>query len=342
MFSTLIIGVNVDSRNCYTRVLTLKKGKILHDELKEFRTVPGDIPIEAAKFIRKLRKKHPFTYVATLSHSIHQGAIDTIRADEYLKFGIRSNEVRSVIVQEAWSAYISREGIAEARGKFAKSQGVDFLFSPFALLYEGIKGRLDEKKRLYVLQQQSDLALAIMNAKGLYFGGFFILESEMEASTEKKPEEEMALGETPLEPASPAKITEALSALDNELEEIGELEELDDSVMIEDFEEHEAPLPKHNEKEEERSALDDFARAISVAKFIKDSLSEFYKNEVYRSDFIDEIVILDTYGISSGALTYLKNTLLIDIKTHALDVTSSLVKMAELEIKEREGGARGI
>lgn len=347
IFATLLVGVNTDSRSCYIRILRLKKGKIISDEFKEFKTVSGDIPIEAAKFIRRLRKNNPFTYIAAMSHSIHQGAIGTIDKEEYRRFGIRSKEVHGVEIQGRWTTYIAHEGIAEARQKFAKSYGFDFLFSPFVLLYKGVKKRLDSKKRLYVLQRRSDLALGVMDKEGLYFGGFFILESEVSEGEGEKGEgaasEESVSEEATSAMSSPPPFTEALSALDNELEEIGALEELDDSVILEDFEEHEVALPSGDEPQQnEKSALDDFARAMNVARLVKDSLGEFYKNDVYASDFIDEIVILDTYGISSSALTYLKNTLLIEVKTILLDVTSLLVDLAQSELREREGEASGV
>ena len=325
LFSTFIIGVNVDFRNCYVRVKVSKRGQVTRDELHEFKTVQGDVPIEAAKFIRRLRKKNPFTYVATISHSIQQGAIGTVKEGDFIRFGIFARDVKTVGIQKMWSAYIAKEGIAESRRKFAKSQGIDFLFSPFLVLHQALKGRLDSKKRLYILQQRSNLTLAVMNKEKLYFGGFFVLESELEGDSRGDGLKENMSGRS-----SSTNITDALEMLDNELGEIGALEELDDHITLEDFEEHSAPLPQNDEK----SSLDDFARILDIEKFIHNSLAEFYKNEIYESDFVSEIVILDTYGISSGALAHLRGTLLIDVKAIPLETTATLVALAEMELSE--------
>ncbi|MGP1450237.1 MAG: hypothetical protein ACTTJS_03805 [Wolinella sp.] len=340
MFSTFIVGVIVDARSCHVRMVTLKKGVVINDEEKEFKTVLGDVPIEAAKYIRKLRKQHPFTYVSSLSHSIYQGAIDTTDSSEYIKFGIRADNVKSIKVQDSWSLYITKEGIKEAQNRFAKSQGLDLLFSPFALLYEGNKARLDRKKRLYALYQHSALTLGILNNSGLYFGGFFLLESEIEESEPSSDDGSELEEESLLVSETQTKMSDALNALNSELGEIGELEELDDSVVIEDFEEHEAGLPMAEEKESEKSSFDDFARTMNVTKFIRDSLGEFYKNEIYESDFIDEIVILDTYGISPSSLAYLRNTLLIDVKVHRFDISAALIDMSRAEIESHERRTR--
>ncbi|MGP1580283.1 MAG: hypothetical protein ACTTH5_04605 [Wolinella sp.] len=325
LFSTYIIGVNVDYRNCYVRVKVSKGGQVTHDELHEFKTVQGDVPIEVAKFVRGLRKKNPFTYVATISHSIQQGAIGTVKERDFIRFGIFARDVKTVGVQKMWSAYIAKEGVAESRRKFAKSQGIDFLFSPFLVLHQALKGRLDSKKRLYILQQRSDLTLAVMNKDRLYFGGFFVLESELE-------EDSRGDGLKESDKSSSTNITNALEMLDNELGEIGALEELDDHIILEDFEEHSAPLPQNDEK----SSLDDFARILDIEKFIRNSLAEFYKNEIYESDFIDEIIILDTYGISSAALAHLKNTLLIDVRSIPLEMTATIIALAEAELSQEK------
>lgn len=336
-FATVIISVNSDSKVCTLKMTHLRQdGTVLRNETHEFKTAFSDIPIEAAKFIQRARRHNPYLYVVSYAQSMRQGAIDAVGAADYEKFGVQASGVKKIVMQSSWSVYIAPEGIKEARRKFATSQGLDLLFSPFVLLYVGTRERRERNtKKLYALQCRSSVTLAVLDRDNFFFGGFFSLESDVEFQGDRKSKEESIAGLQGLD-FEDSQGVDVDAILNQNLEEVNSLGDFSEDFGMDDFEEH--PLPGGGRDQDERGSLDDFARAISVAKIVKNSLSEFYRNSVYRGDFIEEVVFLDTYGISSASIAHYRSALLLELKVVKFDMMSTLSELAKEEIFTKDSG----
>ncbi|WP_300447082.1 hypothetical protein [uncultured Helicobacter sp.] len=326
-FSTILIGVNLDGKVCSLQIVVMKNNKVKNTINKEFKIVDKELPIEAAKLIKSYKRKYPFTYLSAMSKTYNQGLANCSKKGDLIKFGVNSKTSRIVEMPNQWLFYIQNLAVDENRVKFIRALGLDLLFSPFMLVYEHIKNQLGNKIKLYVLQERASMALFVADKKGVYFGGFFMIGGELEQSDDDNSSMTEVHSFKEL-----SELDSILGSLD-ELNEIGELEDLDEELIRKEFAPDEVDSQKQQEAEMSRlEALRDLARASNAAEILKNSISEFYSNPIYNAQFIETIVILDTYGITKQALDHIRQSLMIDVKVLPLNIPEALIRLAKAEL----------
>lgn len=294
---------------------------------KEFRIADKELPIEAAKIIKDYKRRYPFTYLSAMSKTYNQGLANCRKKGDLIKFGVNAKTSHIVEMPNQWLFYIQNLAIDENRVKFIRALGLDYLFSPFALIYENVKNKLTLGIKLYVLQERGSITLFIANRKGVYFGGFFMVGGELEQSDK----DNTTIAEM--------HSLEELSSLDSilgstdELNEIGALENLDESLIRKEFAPDEVDSQEAQEAEISRlEGLKDLARASNAAEILKNSINEFYSNPIYNAQFIESIVLLDTYGMTEQAIEHIRNALMIDLQVLTLNVPDALIELAKAEL----------
>ena len=305
LFATALASVHLDMRDCRILLRFLKGGVVSSEEIKTFRCAPNKLPIEAAYYLSKVRKRHPFTYVATISHSLHQGAVEGTGGE---------TGMQRIIIGKKWSVFISKNAISDDLDNFYRATSLDFLYSPFLMLYQSIRSRLDGTKRLYVLLQQATVALFIMDSSRLYFSAIQSLESSTQAS-------------------SPAGLESALDSTTDSTqnEEIGQLSDLDNVGEQKDF--IEANEESQSTLENQKRELEDFARVATATTILKESINAFYNNHS-DSDFIAEIVVIDGTSMVQKAAEYLRNNLMIDTQILEVDMCQLIAEIAQHDLLE--------
>ncbi len=296
---------------------------------KEFRIADKELPIEAAKIIKDYKRRYPFTYLSAMSKTYNQGLANCRKKGDLIKFGVNAKTSHIVEMPNQWLFYIQNLAIDENRVKFIRALGLDYLFSPFALIYENVKNKLTLGIKLYVLQERGSITLFIANRKGVYFGGFFMVGGELEQSDKDNT------------PIAEMHSLEELSSLDSilgstdELNEIGALENLDESLIRKEFAPDEVDSQEAQEAEISRlEGLKDLARASNAAEILKNSINEFYSNPIYNAQFIESIVLLDTYGMTEQAIEHIRNALMIDLQVLTLNVPDALIELAKAELSQ--------
>ncbi|MDE7235155.1 MAG: hypothetical protein K2N45_00820, partial [Helicobacter japonicus] len=63
------------------------------------------------------------------------------------------------------------------------------------------------------------------------------------------------------------------------------------------------------------------------------SINEFYSNPIYNAQFIESIIILDTYGMTEQAIEHIRNALMLNLEVRPLDIPDALIKLAQQELK---------
>ncbi|MCX2717173.1 hypothetical protein OQH61_05420 [Helicobacter sp. MIT 21-1697] len=332
-FSTVLIGVNLDAKVCSLKIVVLKNGHVKNSVSKEFKIVNKELPMEAAKLIADYKRKYPFTYLSAMSKTYNQGLANCSKKGELIKFGVNAKTSHIVEMPNHWLFYIQQLAVDENRVKFIRALGLDYLFSPFVLVYENIKGRLTDKVRLYVLQERASITLFVADKKGVYFGGFFMVGGELENAEDK--------GASVLEIHSAKEMSDLDSILGSidELKEIGELEDLDEELIRKEFTPQEIDSQKQQEAEMSRlEGLRDLARASNATEILKNSINEFYSNPIYNStQFIETIVLLDTYGMTEQAVAHIRNTLMIEVEVRSIHIPDALIDLSKAELKDNRG-----
>ncbi|MDE6885856.1 MAG: hypothetical protein K2P17_02270 [Helicobacteraceae bacterium] len=305
LYQKVIISVDIDVYTCKVRIAYHNNNNLSQEE-KTYKTINGDFPIEAAKYIRRIKNKYPFTYIATMSRSKNQGLIAGNKINSFEKFNISAQSLAIILISKKWFVYINKEDIIKDKNKFSKVQGVDFIFSPFVLIYEKIKDRVNEIKKLYILQEKGSCTLLVADSNGVYFGDYKILE-------QNKFVEENSMQE----------IEEIDSTSTNiEFEAISDM---DENIIIKDFDDKDTI--------QDKSALNDLSVANTMINIIKDTLNNFYKDDRYASDFIEELLILDGCGISDSSITHLTNNIMLETQFLRIDTCEEIEKLAKMELK---------
>ncbi len=298
LYQKVIISVDIDVQTCKVKVAHHKNPN--NNEEKSFKTVNGDLPIEAAKYIRYFQNRFPFTYIATMARVQKQGLINGNKLKKFEEFSLNPSALTIMLVNRKWFAYIDKEEMSHFKSKFSKIRGVDFIFSPFCLVFEKIKSRLDSTKKLYILQEVGACTLLIADIDGVYFGNYMVFEQNN------------------------LELTQEAEGSDDEVVKFEAISEINENIIIKDFERGE---------EVTQSNLSDLNIANTMINIIKETLNNFYKDERYASDFIEELLILDAFGISDYAITHLTNNIMLETQFLRVDVCSEIEKLVKMELK---------
>lgn len=302
-----------------------KNGKLQSTQSKEFRTNPGELPIQAVRYIQKIRTKNPFTYISVPSYSIIQGVLNTAKEEEFKNFGVNRSEVSYKRFDNHWSVFIANEGIAETKKRFLKL-GADFVISPFLVLYHLAKDTFQDTCKLYVLFQRSNITMLVTKKNcGALFGGYYVLESEIDL--------ELTMVRNSLsEDEEDIQKADIEKDLQNELSGIEEVDlnnDEDDDALIEVLKEKEDKTEQNTEEEESESGedLEDLSRVSTTAKFIQSALSEFYSNALYNSEFISEVVIFNPHNIKQETLQQIQHITMLEVNVFGCDIAQELANL---------------
>ncbi len=113
------------------------------------------------KRVRKLEQESSLAYVALLETASSQGLLSDCRGSE----AIDMSSVDKICVENRWGIYISKDDLFE-RQKMYKNVGLDFLFSPFSLLYSFYEQKIKESDGLYLLMD-GDLIVSAVFKEGV-------------------------------------------------------------------------------------------------------------------------------------------------------------------------------
>lgn len=325
-FATVIAGIEVDHKLCNVVVNFYRRGKIIQTQTKEFKTNPGELPIQAVRYIKKIRAKNPFTYVSTLSRSITQGVINSDKESDFEKHGINCNEIVYKRFDNNWSVYVLNQGIAETKKCFLKL-GADFVVSPFLVLYRLAKDTFQDSCKLYVLFQRSNMALIVTKQNaGVLFGGYYVLESEINLGLSivkhSLSEDEEDIQKTNIE----SDLQHELSGIEDVLDLDSESDDAEDLIKVLKNDDTEDEL-QEDSKESKGDDLDDFSRIDTAAKFIQSALNEFYNNDLYEGEFINEVVIFNPHNIAEETLQQIQQITMLEVQVLTCDVAKELADL---------------
>lgn len=333
LFPTVIVGIEIDHKICNVVVHFYKNGQLISNQNKEFRTNPGELPIQAVRFIQKIRAKNPFTYTSVFPCSIIQGILSTDKESEFKNFGVNCSEISYKRFDNNWSVFIANEGIAETKKRFLRL-GADFVISPFLVLYHLAKDTFQDSCKLYILFQHSNITMLVTKKNcGALFGGYYVLESEIDS-------ELTVVRNSPSEDDDDIQKTNIEKDLQDELSGIEEVDlnnDANDDELIEVLkgESEESDINLHTEIENNED-LDNFSRVNTVAKFIQSALNEFYSNPLYNSEFISEIVIFNPRNIRQETLQQIQQITMLEVSVFVCDIAQELANLGYDSYREFE------
>lgn len=76
----------------------------------------------------------------------------------------------------------------------------------------------------------------------------------------------------------------------------------------------------------------DLKSVNTIINTIRETLINFYKDDRYASDFIEEILVFDTYGISDNAMAHIANNMMLDVEFISINICLEIEKLAKMEL----------
>lgn len=308
--TTAYIALALNDSVYFVHTRIIRNNKIIKNTTKEF-----DNLTKLLKYINEVTKVSYFYYFGIFFESVGQGAISDINPETLEKFHINKNDIIPLKL-DTFYIYANNQEVNKAVALFEEQNiDVDFILSPFAILYKQIKplNVFNSKKIVfYILKYTNYITLMIIKEKKLLYATFFYtrkqnditslggsendyIKSGVEDIVEQKEDDEDLFKESDM-------VFENIENMDN-LENI-------ENLSLDNIEEDDA--------ETEKEDLKTFVVDMDLFDCIKTALNDYYSSDMYDSDFIEDIVLFSDKRISRSVVSLIENDLLI--KPHIYDI----------------------
>ncbi len=127
-----------------------------------------------AKRVQAVEKENTLSYTAFLDTEADQGLFVQCRTTEHVEL----SSVETLCVENRWGIFMGKDDLF-ARQKMYKSIGLDFIFSPFSLLYHFYEERIRERDGLYLLITADFVLSAVFKNNTMLFGKKVMLQESL-------------------------------------------------------------------------------------------------------------------------------------------------------------------
>ncbi len=303
------IAVVIEEKFCKIKQKIIKNGEVdlIEETFFEIKS-KDELSGEVVAFLNELQENYKHTYIALFLNTPAQGVIPGCDESKLEEFNIDKNSIKTVCVNNKYLAYASNIDIKWLDKTFSKV-GIDFIFSPFLVLDFYRKDENSDKPKMYILNTTNTFTLMVIKDNNLLFGSFFNIEKEEN------------LLYTDYEDESKEEEFE-------ELEELEIDEKLDDEVVDEVLED----IPDDNKEKLVDNSVHFFAKDERYIKYLNAAIKEFYSNELYDSDFIEDVKIYDDNSMSQDIIDYMENQLLLNVSLEKVNIKNAVIELAAKEV----------
>ena len=283
---------------------------------------------EMLEFITSYTGESPFFYISILDISPSQGAIPTCsknRLSYYYDISASEHKCHN----ENWTYYTSKSDLYDLERKY-KDIGVDFVFSPFSVLANFFKDKIDSNLAMYILVQEEFISLSVFDNNELLFAQHLNMEHthEGEDLLMYENDEELDLDDG-------IDLEDIDVDDDNPFDDFGDIQDLDSLEEIEEFSDNKDVEEEFYHEEEEKladSSVDGFNDDYQRFTLIQSSINHFYKDEKYESKFIESVYVADCVGISSDLKRYLEEEMFLNVYVRHVELAAEVSELATSEV----------
>lgn len=324
LYTKIFINIIVGNLQSVVYVEVCSDKETLRSDRRSFETAVMNSKMY--DFIQAYIKESPLFYISILDKSRYQGAVPTCNVNEMGKFcDVNSIEYRCF--SKDWAYYTSEYDLEATKIEY-RNIGVDFVFSPFVILANFFKDKIDNTLSMFVLVEDNYLSFTVFENSKLLYAKYLDMEHHrddenllMEAADDVSfGVEGIDLEEVSLEDDSMA------------FDDFANIEELDDGDALDEFSEAQDIKPVTvKEVDIPNSGFNEDYQRFSL---IKSSLSTFYKDPKYDGKFIETIYIADGVGVSGDLKNYLEEEMFLNVYIRKIDLAISLCDLAKAEANE--------
>jgi len=325
LYHKVFINIVIHRSKTVVYIEECAKDKVIQSVEESFKTTLLDVRME--NFIKSYVNESPFHYISILDTSHSQGAAPTCKSKSFSQF-FDINASKSLCYAERWVFYTSNSDLHMVKKEYARI-GIDFVFSPFIVLARFFKDKIDTHMSMYVLIQESSLSLVVFDHSELLFADHLDMnhfKNLDDLSMDESPDIELDMSVN----LDDVDVEDDVS----ELDDFGNIENLDDFEDMEEFSEmKDEPEVFSNDKEIPANFSEGLNEDYQRFSLIKNSLSHFYKDEKYKSQFVESVYIADAIGVSGDLKKYLEEEMFLSVFIRKIDLCAEICDLAKAEIK---------
>ena len=293
---------------------------------KEFESVEfNDAMYE---FIQEYVKESPYFYVTVLDTSSQQGAVPTCSKNRIDYYALVEN-IEYKCQNKTWAFYTTHDAIVSIKKKYA-TVGVDYIFSPYAILSDFFKDKIDSHLALYILVQENYLSIAIYENSQLLYAHHLdmMVQDDFDAIEMDEHLDELPLDDDAVE-------LDNITLLDEEeIEDFADIEDLDAIDDIDEFSENKDVDEELLESTDTLKDADDTKFNEDYQRFtlIQSAVAEFYKDERYESRFVENVYVADSVGVTNDFKKYLEEEMFFNVYVRRADLALEVCELAKKEL----------
>jgi hypothetical protein len=337
LYLQVIITIVVEQTYTLVEAEVYSRKKLLKSERKSFETT--SLNDEIYQFISHYMAQSPYYYIALLDPSDHQFALYGCAKSEYKSF-IDVDECEIVCYENKWGVCTHKNEIMTLQKQY-EGVGIDLLFSPVIVLRKFFDDKIKGALGMYVLVEESRLTLAIFEHEVLLYAKQLTLvktnDSDVDELFVHDDEDEI---ETLLDEDIDDGIDlEDINVGDEieDLEDFGNIEDLESLEDIDDFsddktEDFDSLQEESEEVQPSQTREDDFNEEFQRFSFIETSVKEYYEDDRYESEFLENVYIADSVGVNSDLKRYLEEEMFFNVYIRQIDILKSVSGLVKEEL----------
>ena len=288
------------------------------------------------EFILSYTKETPYHYISFLDTSISQGAVPTCKSSDMNLF-CDTDSIEYMCHMDDWAFYTSKLDLSILEKRHSDI-GVDFIFSPFVVLSNFFKDKIESNMAMYILVEDQALSLTVFDNSKLLYAEYLdmqnVLGDEDDLIIDDMSDEDMDI-DLGLDDGIDLDDIDALDELE-ELDDFGDIEDLDSIEDIDEFSDSKDNEEEFDEPEIEDTQTDEyegFNEDYQRYALIKSSINSFYQDSKYQSQFIETAYIADGVGISADLKRYLEEEMFLSVYVRHVDLDKEVCDLAKVELK---------
>jgi len=340
LYQQVFIGIVVQQKSVQVNVQLFKGSKFLKEYSKIFVIEDSTPTIELNEYLKNYMDESPYFYISVLNDCSTQGALPTCSMHEAENFDDLGSSV-TLCNDNRWMVYSDKTELNRLQKRFSFT-GIDFIFSPFLLLSNFFKDKIDGVTSILVLIQEDYLSISIFAQGKLLYAKYIcvvhkIEDDSLSGDLEESTDESLSFA---LDNDDSLSINlDDLDSLDefeslDELDNLQDLDSLDDLDDIEDFEEsldeavEESEVALEEAKAEHGTRSDNFGKEYKHFQLIQVALNEFYNDTKYNNQFVEEAYIADSTDSGHELIKFLEEELFLTAFKRNINLEKELVKMS--------------
>jgi len=326
-FSNVFVAIVSEKNQYVVRYIIVKNSDIIDKDEKGFPMGENkELSSEIKNFLTNLHKNYKFSYISYLLDSLGQGCIPSCSESEIEKYNIDKNNIITTCIEDKWMVYASKTDIKWTKTLF-EGMDLDFIFSPYVTLYRFIDKQHLKKTILHFQYMENSITILIFDGEKIVFNAFFKIPYK-EFSFEEEDDDD-------LKPESADDIIDGIEMEDIDSEE-SEFEGFVDVTRLDDDDaDTEEDILLSAKKSVESSTLEDlelYGREMIIFKYLHSAIEEYYKNDIYESEFLEDIIVYNDSNISNDIITMMENDLFLNVEIHNVDVKEEMINMSIEEV----------